>query len=244
MEKLIFQIKKIQKYLYLPLWYLFRLKNNYVQIAYPKKMLNAVEDKEKIIPKILSLNTQKSFLEIGIGQFPNIERMKLLNKLRIKYLGLDFDYVCSDHKKELKLSGLLNKNIKYRGNKRGTYAWTLYELMKNENKYDLIYLDGHHTFYTDLPVVFLINQLLKPQGILMVDDLNWTLSFLKDNMFRCFIDWYFYNKIYDFSFYDEIQQRIPHIRMIVENVLITKYRYKILSQYQGSDFIVLRKPKI
>jgi len=199
------------------------------------------ENKEEIIRKVLFQKNSKSFLEIGIGQFPNLERIKLIAKNKIKYTGLDFKSVCENHKQELELKGLKSPNIRYLSNEVGTYSWTLFKILKKKQKFDLIYLDGHHTFYIDLPAFILAHFLLKPSGYLLIDDVNWTLEFLRKNLSKNYLDWYFYHKMYNFSEYDENQQKIPHMKMIIKNLLIPKLKYSEIKKFRTVDFMVFKK---
>lgn len=236
----------ISAYLYYPLWYLFKLQNRNLALKTQNKTgkidNHALENKEKYLHDLILANRGKSFLEIGIGPHPIIERIQVINSQNIKYLGCDFEYVCEIHKKELKSAALLKSNIKFASNKEGTYAWTLFQLLREDKQFDLIYIDGNHTFYIDLPAFILSHYLLNPGGYLIVDDLDWTLKFLKRNMMKYFNDWYFYRHMYRFSEYSEEQQNIPHIRLIVEELIVKKLRYLPIKKYQVYDWQVFRKP--
>ncbi len=93
-----------------------------------------------------------------------------------------------------------------------------------------------------MPSLILVHFLLKSGGFLIIDDLDWTLLFLKNNMSKNFHDWYFYHKMYDFSEYSIDQQNIPHIKMIVNELLIKRLDYKPLAKYQVYDWQVFIKP--
>ncbi len=246
MNNFIDYLRKIKRYIFLPLWFIYkikyRLRSDKLMIkndAQPK--IQKLHSKEDVLQGLLAKNKSKSFLEIGIGQFPQISRLELIIKNNIKYTGLDFTSVCDDHLREVKRKGLNYRNIKYLGNHEGAYTWTLFQLFKNRKKFDIIYLDGHHTFYVDLPAIFLIDLLLKKSGLLIIDDINWTLSFLQKNMASNYLDWYFYRNMYDFSQYNYKQQHIPHIKMITEEIMLKHYNYKRLEQYRMEDTWVLVK---
>jgi len=234
------------------LWLFFRDKyfsnqnNTTVNLSSPKTTDDLSEKKENLIQSVLSDSGNKSFLEIGIGMNPNIERVKLLLKNHIRYTACDFEFVCKNHSSAI-MNHFPEENltqIRFLGNKTGNYNWTLFELLKNKESFDLIYLDGSHTFYTDLPAFMLAHLLLKPCGILMIDDLEWTLNILKRNMAKSFFEYKFYRKMYDFSEYDERQQNTPHIKLITEELFLKHLHYSPISKYQNShiDWIALKKP--
>ena len=72
------------------LWLFFRVKyfsnqnNTTVNLSSPKTTDDLSEKKENLIQSVLSDSGNKSFLEIGIGMNPNIERVKLLLKNHIR----------------------------------------------------------------------------------------------------------------------------------------------------------------
>jgi hypothetical protein len=63
-----------------------------------------------------------------------------------------------------------------------SYAWSLANLYRDlrisgpTEIYDAIYLDGAHTFPVDAPAACIAKELLKPNGYLILDDLDWTLA--------------------------------------------------------------------
>lgn len=63
-----------------------------------------------------------------------------------------------------------------------SYSWNLAKLalkMRNENVngiFDLIFLDGAHTFIHDAPACYCIKQLLKVGGYVIFDDMYWSMS--------------------------------------------------------------------
>ena len=69
------------------------------------------------------------------------------------------------------------------GNTRKTYdsyVWNLAKILKNNYekksniRFDLVYLDGAHTLFHDGLACVLLKELVKPNGIIVFDDLNWT----------------------------------------------------------------------
>lgn len=218
--------KKLLHVLYAPLWLIFKLRN----IGFAHRNQNAGDEdprvsKERSIRKLLEGIPHGRFLEIGIGEFPHFERLKLINELSISYTGCDFKSVCDAHKEELAIKEFDTKNISFATNSTGTYSWTLFEMLEKGEQFDVIYVDGHHTFYIDLPAIMLADKLLKPGGHLLLDDMQWTLSFLKANMMRSLSQWYFYRTMYNFSDYTKEQQSLPHIKMIADELLIKCSNY-------------------
>jgi len=201
-----------------------------------------LDAKEQHLQRCLFGLRPQRLLEIGIGGYPCIPRLRRLQEAGIAYSGCDFEEVCRTHQAALAQNGLNPEDFRYLSNKVGTYSWTLMELVNKGDKFDLIYLDGHHTFYVDLPAAFLAHFLLPPGGYLFLDDIDWTLEFLKGNMYRFYGEWALYRNAYDFSDYDEQQQRINHIRMIAESVMIGQLGYVKDTERSVEGWWVLRKP--
>ena len=201
-----------------------------------------LDAKEKHLQNCLFGLRPKRFLEIGIGSYPSIQRLRRLREAGIAYTGCDFEGVCRIHQAALTENGLNPADFRYLSNKVGTYSWTLMDLVNKGEKFDVIYLDGHHTFYVDLPAAFLAHFLLPSGGALFLDDIDWTLHFLKGNMSRFFGEWALYRRAYDFSEYDEEQQRLDHVKMIAESVLIGQLGYRKDTERSLEGWWVLQKP--
>jgi hypothetical protein len=45
--------------------------------------------------------------------------------------------------------------IRFLSNRVGTYSWTLFELLRRDEEFDIIYLDGRHAFYFDCSALVL-----------------------------------------------------------------------------------------
>jgi predicted O-methyltransferase YrrM len=201
-----------------------------------------LQKKEQSLQTLLLQNGAKRFLEIGIGESPNLRRMQLMKENKIAYTACDFESVCDNHRKALALSGIDLQDIRFAGNRVGSYSWTLFEMLSRNERFDIIYLDGHHTFYVDLPAFMLAHQLLEPGGYFLVDDIQWTLDFLRNTFLRSFNDWYFYRKIYNFAEYEAEQQKMPHMKMIVEQYLMKAFGYIKLDDYSMPEWWALQKP--
>ena len=59
-----------------------------------------------------------------------------------------------------------------------SYTWKLAQMVKKSKKplFDFCYLDGGHTFDITALGVSLLSILMKPGGILILDDLNWSIA--------------------------------------------------------------------
>ena len=182
------------------------------------------------------------FLEVGVGAWPNIERLRLLNRINVQYSGCDVVDICARHRRHVLASAPELSEIRFLPNDCGTYAWTLFALMQAGEVFDVVYLDGHHTIYVDLPAFTILHFLLAPGGCLIVDDVQWTLAFLRRNMMRFFGEWIHYHQLYDYTQYSQDQQRRPHIGMIVERLMIERLHYELIESVSSPAVSVLRKP--
>ena len=118
--------------------------------------------------------------EIGIGWGATaVELINLLSK-DDEYCFFDFDDAVKELQEDL---DKINKNqVKLRayGNSRkylDSYSWNLAKvLVEGNRKFNLVYLDGAHTFIHDGLSVCLLKELIEKDGYLILDDLNWSLA--------------------------------------------------------------------
>lgn len=241
-------IKKLPHYLLFPQWMLFRMRHADRSavtslLCPPEEISGQLEKKERLLREILSAHEGGSFLEIGIGPSPNLERVKFMGEFGVSYTACDFQMVCDHHCSELERQGVDVSRIMFASNRVGTYSWTLFEMLQRGKQFDIIYLDGHHTFYVDLPALSLAHYLLKPGGVFVVDDIVWSLDFLTANMYRSFDEWHFYRKIYNFGDYSAEQRGLPHMKMVVEELLLGRLHYLRDEVYCLPEWWALRKPQ-
>lgn len=57
-----------------------------------------------------------------------------------------------------------------------SYIWRLMKMLEENSqpRFDFCYIDGAHTWLTDGFAFFLVDRLLKPGGLIIFDDLDWT----------------------------------------------------------------------
>lgn len=240
-------VERLPRYLLLPGWLWFRLKNSTFRYDSPfayseEESMALLARKEFLVRTALERQAGGSFLEIGIGSFPNIERVRLMQERGVAYTACDFAGVCRFHESVLQRQGIDTGKITFAGNRVGTYSWTLFEMLRRGEQFDVVYLDGHHTFYVDLPALLLAHQLLKPGGLFLVDDVDWTLDFLKGNMLRSFGEWYIYRRAYDFAEYEPAERALPHIKLMVEAFLVERYGYRPAEGFAMPHWWALAKP--
>jgi len=59
-----------------------------------------------------------------------------------------------------------------------SYIWRLMKFIEEDPspRFDLCYIDGAHTWFVDGFAFFLVDRLLRPNGWIIFDDLNWTFA--------------------------------------------------------------------
>jgi len=222
-------------------WYRFRFR---LRRSAKTQLQGPFVDPEQFVRALLAQEQSRSFLEVGIGSSANLGRLRVMAAHDVRYTGCDFEPVCDLHQQQIEQHPeLVTAKIRFlRNSAAGTYSWTLFELLRAGETFDVIYLDGHHTFYVDSPALMLAHFLLKPGGIFLLDDVTWTLNLLKHVLTRSFAEWRFYRGAYDFSQYDDRQQALPHVGMLAQTILLDRLGYSKLEKYSTPHWWALRKP--
>jgi hypothetical protein len=244
--------RRLRHSLLLPSWLLFRFRHRHYRYSGRYAGVadgmteQEVDDQlalhERNLRETLSSRPGLRFLEVGIGPTPNIERLRLLVEHGVQYTGVDFASVCESHALEIRRAGLASDAIEFVSNTTGTYAWTLFEMLSDGRRFDVVYLDGHHTFYVDIPAVFLGDRLLESGGSFLVDDVRWTLGAFQTTLLRHFSVWRFYRAMYDFSAYTPDQRALPHVGMLAERILVEALGYGVDKDRSSAYWWTLRKP--
>ena len=115
------------------------------------------------------------------------------------------------------------------------YAWDLARLINNRNQsFDFCYIDGGHTFESTTIAFVLTDILLEKNGILIFDDISWTLNkvtkseddpLLKIPMHRSSTNY---------------QKSIEQVRMVCDTI-VSRYNYSLIEVIEDLDWIVFKK---
>ena len=95
-----------------------------------------------------------------------------------------------------------------------SYNWWLIQRIKEQSlrghcvpEFDLIFLDGAHNIYTDSGAFFMAEKLLRPGGILLMDDLHWAHKGAMAGP----IVWG-----HDTALMSEVERNTPHVKLLWE----------------------------
>src|SRR5262245_38072893 len=137
----------------------------------------------ELFQRVLKEIPQPTIAEIGVGiGATTLEFCKLLNQKGRIYL-FDFQQKVNELGDDLTKLGFTNfvifgnENRPYEG-----YGWSLAKLLlqtRRENRhglFDFVYLDGAHLFHHDAASVVILKELLKPGGVLLLDDYLWMIA--------------------------------------------------------------------
>ena len=109
------------------------------------------------------------------------EALKFLDKNDTYYI-FDFDFIIEELLNDLKGLEYAKSNIVGCGNTKklyDSYAWSLqklYKEMKRKPVFNLVYLDGAHTFFHDGLAICILKKMIAHGGILLLDDMDWTIK--------------------------------------------------------------------
>lgn len=119
-----------------------------------------------------------SIAEIGIGVgATSIEIVKRLRK-KDSFYFFSYENDVRELESDLKNQDYCNCKLYPMGNTRAvydSYNWKLSSLYLEDNElFDLVYLDGAHSFFHDGLATVLLKKLVKQNGIIIFDDVHWS----------------------------------------------------------------------
>ena len=181
-----------------------------------------------VIELLHILKTQQSNLsicEIGVGI--GATTLAICENLSVGDNLYLFDYEDALCELMNDLNNRISHDIKVIpfGNSRkqfDSYAWSLASLAENEDSlFDIVYLDGAHDFTIDYVAVSLLKNLIKDNGIIVIDDLE--LSF-KDICLHNSLQSEKYNEKYSLE-----QMETPHMKKLINLLLEHDLDFKKIS---------------
>lgn len=152
--------------------------NDYLGISKP------CEDVIRILERYREEDTESvAVCEIGIGIGATaIEIVKRLKKDDSYYFFSFEDEVNALNEDLKQLEYCVCKLYPMANTKRtyDSYSWNLAKMILDQKErktfFDFVYLDGAHTFIHDAITTVLLKKMIKVGGILLFDDVDWTLA--------------------------------------------------------------------
>ena len=115
------------------------------------------------------------------------------------------------------------------------YTWDLSKLIeKNDTRFDFCYIDGGHTFESTLLAFILTDILLDRGGIIIFDDIDWTVEKSISA---------FGNAILNVPMYrsNTLHQRAtPQVKMVCD-LIVSKYDYTLIENKDEFNWAVFQK---
>lgn len=158
------------------------------KIKMAKSLNTPCKEFTSIVKKLKSSDPQKSITiaEIGIGYGATALQILQLLGENDTYYCFDFEDLMQDFVSDLQTKDFGVKcrvvpmgNSHYTGD---SYNWNLSNLIfdmrerQEAGMFDAVYLDGAHTLLHDGLAVCLLKELLRDDGILILDDVYWTVA--------------------------------------------------------------------
>ncbi|RZN13934.1 hypothetical protein CWO89_39045 [Bradyrhizobium sp. Leo170] len=188
--------------------------------------------------QILRQNPGCRFLEIGVGPTFRQERFRTIDDLGIHYVGLDFEHVCAERRADLAAAGIADRDIRFLGNRVGTYLFNLIRLARNRETFDIIYLDGNHSIYVDLAAAIAAVRLLKPGSLFLFDDVRF--AFGSRHLIQATAQYADGGQTKELT---EDEANEPHVTIIIRDYLIPLFNFEVERSWSDPDWIALRAPR-
>jgi predicted O-methyltransferase YrrM len=137
-----------------------------------------------LLTQVLAQNPEPVLCEVGIGIGATTSAICRLLDNRGEFHLFDYSSRLDDLKPDL--DGLGFHNVVYHGNTRrklDSYNWALAKMLQARRAsggpapvFDFVFLDGGHAFHHDAPAAMLLKELLKPGGVILFDDYDWSFA--------------------------------------------------------------------
>ena len=137
------------------------------------------ENVVKFLDDLLESNEKPiNVAEIGIGiGATSVEIAKRLRDIDSFYF-FSFEHDVKELEEDLKCTDYCKCKLYPMGNSTAyydSYNWKLSSLcLENNMMFNLVYLDGAHSFFHDALATVLLKMLIKPGGVLIFDDVFWS----------------------------------------------------------------------
>jgi len=111
-----------------------------------------------------------------------------------------------------------------------SYTWFLLDRIEQQDKkFDFCFLDGSHTWETDGFAVLLIERILEPGGMIVLDDLNWTIASSPTLANRP-----------EFLKLPERERKTAQVRKVFELIVKNNTTFKKVYERDGCGFAIKR----
>ncbi|MBR0650008.1 class I SAM-dependent methyltransferase [Roseomonas terrae] len=169
-----------------------------------------------LVAALLEQEQQPVVCEVGVGIGATSVAICRLLENRGTYHLFDYANRLDDLKPDL--DGLGFTNVVYHCNSRrklDSYSWSLAQMLlarraagESVPLFDFVFLDGAHAFHHDAPATLLLKELLKPGGVILFDDYDWSFAIsptMKPSVFPTIVE-----------VYNDEQIATPHVRLICD----------------------------
>jgi predicted O-methyltransferase YrrM len=115
------------------------------------------------------------------------------------------------------------------------YTWDLSKLIeKNDTRFDFCYIDGGHTFESTLLAFILTDILLDKGGIIIFDDIDWTVEKSISAFGSAILNVPMYRSN------TPHQQATPQVKMVCD-LIVSKYDYTLIENKDEFNWAVFQK---
>ncbi len=147
------------------------------QGTYPTKVAALPEGDPRVIEFMENLSFDRPIMYAEVGVYEGETARRVANFLPDDSTVHLFDF--EDKVKEAASKIGDNTSVVAWGNSRliyDSYCWSLQKAMDAGAQFDVVFLDGAHTYHHDALAFFLLDKMLRPGGYILFDDYEWSHS--------------------------------------------------------------------